>query len=331
MGPYAKDETYSASKGVEIRNCTNEANIKFNCYMVASGGPKMCFGGVVGASTANMKNCHNNKALTINTQTKYIYSGGVVGFIEADMDNCSNKGIITVDGCADESTINYTQAYIGGVFGTVTKGSTLSNLKNSGSVTVSNVVSTDSALSYVGGVGSYYIGSFKLENSSNTATVNSNADTPVCLGGVMGAFNGTMTNCKNSGKVMYSSTYISPYEKDGGDKKPEIGGLVGYANADFIGCSNTGTVTSVADDGYLSGFVAGFGNASKTWANCTVNCSVESSATNASVLGRFRNIASNQTITLGAEDQPFTIEGPTAELPKFGQDCGTGNQVVMFE
>ena len=245
------------------------------------------------------------------------------------MDNCTNKGNISVNGLGDDNPIDYTQAYVGGVFGWVTKSSVINNIKNSASVSLTNVHTTNSAYSYAGGLGSYYKGTFTLSNSSNTGTVNVNVETPMCVGGLMGAFNGTMTGCRNSGKVNYSSSYVSDYDNSG-DKKPEIGGLVGYANAEFIDCVNTGTVVCAADDGFVGGFVGGFGDATKTWRNCTVDCSIESDATIASVLGRFR-VGTNRTITLGATDEPFVIEGDLNDLPVLGADCGTGNQVVFFE
>ncbi|MBQ9462112.1 MAG: fibronectin type III domain-containing protein [Bacteroidales bacterium] len=324
-GPYAADATYCGDQGISIENCTNEGELSITSFMVATGGPQMCFGGVVGASSANMKNCHNTKAVTFNTQTKTVNAGGVAGYLEANIENCSNSGAVVVDGrSADHPAAVTTQVYLGGVFGMITKGSSVVSVKNSGAVTLKDVFTTDSVLSYVGGVSGSYKGAITVDGAENSGTVTLDSQNPVCLGGVAGAINGEVKNAKNSGKVVNNTAYVSPYDDgNGGDKLAEIGGLAGYANAVFTGCSNTGDVSSNAPKGFVSGFVGGFGDADAVWTDGSVKCKVTADATKASVLGRFRK-ASGKTITLSG----FSIEGDAASLPIIGTTAG-GNSVFM--
>ena len=325
-GPFIKDATYAGDLGVVVENCSNEADVDITCYMVTTGGPQMCFGGVIGASTANMKNCTNNKSVTFNTQTKTVNAGGVVGYLEADIEDCTNNGAVTVNGhSADHPKDISTQVYLGGVFGMITKTSTVKSVKNTAAVTMKDVFTTPTALSYVGGINGSYKGGISMTGAENSGTVKVDSPNPICLGGVSGAINGDIRDCKNSGKVEYANTYVSVGDGTD-DKKPEVGGFSGYANATFTGCSNTGTVSSQAPDGFVSGFVGSFGEADSNWSNCSVNCKVESSATKASALGRFRH-AGAYCITLGSEDGPFTVAGDAASLPLLGE--ANGNSVFL--
>ena len=326
-GPFAADATYCGDQGITIENCTNEGDVNLKCYMINSGGPQMCFGGVVGASSANMKNCHNKKPVYIKTQCKTMNAGGVCGYLEANMDDCSNSGAITLDGVsADNPNVATTQAYFGGIFGMVTKGSTVNNVKNSGAVLFKDAITCDGVLSYVGGIGGSYKGSFILSNAENSATVTSESASPICLGGLCGAYNGQISNSKNSGKVAYKNSYISP--TDG--KAAEVGGLVGYANAYFDNCENTGDVTCAPAGGFAGGLIGSHGsNVNEPvieHKGCKVNCKVDGDAVKGSVLGKFRYAPKSDfaqtAVAFGTEDSPFTISGGAAELPVVGQPFG---------
>lgn len=326
-GPYAADGTYCGDQGITIENCTNEGEVNLKCYMVNSGGPQMCYGGVVGASSANMVNCHNKKNVTIKTQTKTMNAGGVCGYLEANMDNCSNSGAIVLDGVsADNYNVTTAQAYFGGIFGMVTKGSTVNNVKNTGSVTFKDAITCDGVLSYVGGIGGSYKGSFILSNSENTGAVTSESASPICLGGLCGAYNGEMSNCKNSGKVAYTNSYISP--TDG--KQAEVGGLIGYANAYLTNCENTGNVTCTPAGGFAGGLIASHGaNTNQPviiHKGCSVNCSIEGEATKGSILGKFRYAPKSDfaltSVAFGTDEAPCTIAGGAASLPFVGDVKG---------
>lgn len=336
-GPYAANNTYCADKGVVVENCSNNAPVSFKCYMITSGGPQMCFGGVVGVSTANLKNCVNNgKKFYVETQIATINAGGVVGFLEADMEDCANNGVVILDGAGsshpalDSKTgkVITEQAYFGGVFGMATKGSVANRLKNTGDVTLMNMYNCGNPanadyniLSYVGGVNGSYKGGITLTDVENTGIILNTADVPLCLGGVSGAFNGIMTGGKNSGQVSNSSTYCSTVS----GKQPEVGGIAGYANAVFTNCENTGPIGNVPDGGFSGGLVGSHGedtSAIHEWVGGKVNCEIFGGATAGSVLGRFRFVptdASKPTqIDLGSAEAPFYVDGPAASLPLVG-------------
>ena len=326
-GPFIKDATYAGDQGVVIENCTNEGAVNLTCYMISSGGPQMCYGGVIGASTANMVNCHNKANVTIKSQTKTMNAGGVCGYLEANMDNCSNSGEIVLDGSKEDITDTATkQGYFGGIFGMVTGGSTVTNVKNTGNVTYKNVLTCDGVLSYVGGIAGSYKSSYILTNAENTGNVTCESASPICLGGLCGAFNGEMTNGKNSGKVSYPNSYISP--TDG--KQAEVGGLIGYANAYLTGCTNTGDVNCAPEGGYAGGLIGSHGaNANVPVVEhkgCTINCKVEGAATKGSVLGKFRYAPKSDfvltSVAFGTDAAPFTISGGAASLPVVGDAKG---------
>lgn len=326
-GPFAADATYCGDQGISIENCTNEGEVNLKCYMVASGGPQMCFGGVVGASSANMVNCHNKKNMTVKTQIKTINAGGVCGYLEANMDNCSNSGAIVLDGVsADNHNVTTTQAFLGGIYGMVTKGSTVNGVKNSGSVTFKDAITCDGVLSYVGGIGGSYKGSLILSNSENSGAVTSESASPLCLGGLCGAFNGEVSGSKNSGKVAYTNSYISP--TDG--KQAEVGGLVGYANAYFTNCENTGAITCNPAGGFAGGLIGSHGaNTNEpviVHKGCSVNCKIDGSATSGSILGKFRYAPKSDfaltSVAFGTDEAPCTIAGSAASLPVVGDAKG---------
>lgn len=308
----------TVEKGVTVSNCTNEAALVLTPSMATSGGPKMGFGGIVGTLTANIENCHNNAGISVKSGTRWIMAGGIAGIATGNVVNCTSKGNLSVDADSANNSSAKQQHYIGGLVGIIAKGATISNSHNSGNISLTNVFTTPGTLSYLGGLMGSYSGAVTMEDCSNSGTVTCDMEDPLCLGGIAAAFNGVMKNTKNSGKVVNASTYTS----DTAGKESEIGGLVGYANAEFIGCENTGDVSSAASGSFVSGFVGGFGAADKTWAGCTVNCAVEGAATaKASVLGRFRNAGTN-IVTLGAEGAPFTIKGGATANPICALDNG---------
>ena len=119
-----------------------------------------------------------------------------------------------------------------------------------------------------------------------------------------------MTDCSNEGAISVKKAQgIS-------GKEPEIGGIVGYANATFTGCVNKGDVTlEPGGTCFLGGLVGGFGKADKQWTGCTIDCKLTTSASVGSILGRFRNAGTNtvyyKDFTLGAGVSSY---GPCGNL-----------------
>lgn len=326
-GPYVTGEydkvASTASTEVVVSNCTNEVELSLTPSMVQSGGPKFYIGGVVGGATAHLENCHNNKPLSVKTNTRWILAGGVAGFASADITSCSNNGALYVDADKDNhpASVSKQQHYIGGLVGYVVKGATVSGSTNAGDVTLTNVVTNATALTYVGGIMGSYSGKMAMASCTNTGAVKADFTGPLCLGGIAGGFNGAMTSCKNSGTVTNAVDYTST------GKEAEVGGLVGYANATFTDCENTGNVSNAAAGGFSGGLVGGLGDADLTWSDCLVNCAINGTSTNGSVLGRFRN-SGTKVLTLGAESAPITIQGAVASLPEVGELNGNSVDLV---
>ena len=340
-GPYATEYVNCAAQDKRVENCSNEADFSIKCYMVTSGGPVFPFGGVVGASTANVKDCENNGDVVFESQAATIIAGGIAGILSANMQDCTNNGSVTVNGASENHTAIDSsdpskkiaeQVYLGGLFGICSTGSEISTVTNNGAITLTNCyccgdpANTDyNILSYVGGINGSYKGGITLTGALNTATITNEADTPICLGGLSGAFNGTLTNGSNIAAVVNSSTWCSTVS----GKEPEVGGVAGYANAVFTDCQNTGTVTNTPAGGYTGGFVGSHGEDAENvhaWVGNTVNCSIAGSATAAAVLGRFRYAPTDAltptVIELGSGVKPFTVAGAVAALPLVGNVNG---------
>ena len=344
-GPFGTDKAYMGDKEVTVSNCSNEGQLEFKSYMVTSGGPNMCFGGVVGCATADLSNCQNKGAVTVKTQTKIIYAGGVAGFLAADMDNCSNSGEVVVDGCKDDHTASIDfQTYFGGIFGMISKDATVDKVVNSGNITFQNGYTKDGILNYVGGIGGSYVDSYTISDAENTGTITSTSDSPICLGGLFGAVNGSVDGARNSGEVIYSKTYCSETE----GKQPEVGGIAGYGYArfGFKNMENTGKLTNAAEGGAVGGLLGSYnysGNANTTWSDCVVNCTIAGPATAGSLLGKFRNTESQAdidagkapaTIVFGTSDGPVKVLGDAnvLALPMVGDLKGNtavpGNVII---
>lgn len=333
-GPYAADNTNCASKGILVENCSNEASFTIKPYMVTTGGPQMCFGGVIGASTANVKNCQNKGKIVFESQIKTINAGGIVGFLEADMEDCTNSGSVTVNGASASHPAAITvQAYFGGVIGQVTKGSVIKNVKNTGDVTIEDMYSTGdpanttyNILSYIGGIMGTYKGGITLNGAENSGAVTNKCNIPVVLGGIGGALNGALSNLKNSGAVNNQTSYCSTIV----GKEPEVGGIAGYSFGNYTNVESTGNITNAAAGGATGGIVGGYnsdkGNVSN-WNACKVDCTISGAATAGAFLGRFRyNSTSDDkynfaTINAGV-DGGMEVAGGAASLPLVGNING---------
>ena len=333
-GPYAADNTNCASKGVLVENCSNEASFTIKPYMVTTGGPQMCFGGVIGASTANVKNCQNKGKIVFESQIRTINAGGIVGFLEADMEDCTNSGSVTLKGASASHPAAITvQAYFGGVIGQVTKKSVIKNVKNTGDVTIEDMYSTGdpanstyNILSYIGGIMGNYKGGITLNGAENSGAVTNKCNIPVVLGGIGGALNGSLSNLKNSGAVNNQTSYCSTIV----GKEPEVGGIAGYSYGNYTNVESTGNITNAAAGGATGGIVGGYNSekdAVTNWNACKVDCTISGAATAGAFLGRFRyNSASDDkynfaTINAGV-DGGMEVAGGAASLPLVGNING---------
>ena len=312
VGQFIKTSTLS-SKPSSVENLSNNAELILTPKMQQSGGPRMCIAGVVGASTANLKDIVNNSPITIQTQTKSAYVSGCVGYLAGNLEHGVNNAAVVVDGLKDEvpSATNSEQFWFGGVVGYIIKGSELANCENHGDLTLQNVYTTPTLLSYMGGVNGAYSGGFTITDSFNDGAILDKAENPICLGGVSGSFNGQMTGCYNAGTVTYEPTYVSGEA----GKEPEVGGIAGYVNGSMTDVASKGAV--VANAGFAGGIAGGAGQDLTNgllWKATDVDCSVTSAGTAAAVLARFREEGTT-VLTLGAENEPVRVTDVLDALP----------------
>ncbi|MBO4670483.1 MAG: hypothetical protein J5640_01380 [Bacteroidales bacterium] len=297
-GSYS-DMANNSSTEVTVENCTNEVAFEITPSMISTGGPVFCCGGVVGAATAHLVNCHNKADILIKSNTKFILGGALAGFTDANVTNCTNTGNLVVDGDKDNNPINAQQHYVGGLIGVAARSTVISNCQNSGNTTLQNVVTYATAYNYLGGINGGYSGSkLTMQNCTNSGTVTANFDGPLCFGGLSGGFNGLMKECQNSGDVVNMSSYTST------GKESEVGGLIGYANADIDSCINSGSVSSACTNGAVGGFVGGFGEAEKTFTG--VSDAPVSGVNAGSIFGWFRK-DTEHTITLGTSSSAMEV------------------------
>ncbi|MGN0007047.1 MAG: hypothetical protein ACI35T_03005 [Alistipes sp.] len=258
-----------------ISNCHNYGKVELEH---PAGKVYMPIGGVVGLPTGTISNCTNHGYIHVISNGRQPYLGGVIGCViepENTFENCINYGEVYLEQCNQTTR----RSYIGGVFGTY----------------------TDTAMDNIA------IG------CENHGYVHSDATGLTIEGGLFGAHNGTITNCKNHGPVtMNNATYID----NGTIYASEIGGIVGYHNASvgvtIVGCENYGTITNTSASGTDTGGIVAAIGGSKTVKGCIVNCQIISAeGTNAGLVLGSNRTSTSKKITLGATGEPITIKKTT--------------------
>ena len=251
-----------------MKNCYNST------YATVLGGVSV--GGCVGGATSSalVSGCHNDGAVSGESQV-----GGIVGIAYCLVSDCVNKGTGTVTGsdvrtggvigCLDEkgSAEHVTNEgtvigarYVGGLFGITL--CEVSGLTNSGSVTGGE---------YTGGVVGFCD---VISGCSNSGTVKSSTSDKV--GGIVGASNGRINLCTNTGAVEgkgsaggiagAASAVISDCTNSAIVTGTGIytGGILGYAGdgAEVSGCKNTGAVSGTEHVAGIVGYTYGTGSIS---------------------------------------------------------------------
>lgn len=202
------------NRGV-VKNITIAANCTLTSAYTTSGDKNLGF--VVENNYTNclVSGCVNNGKVIANDISCAPHRiGGVIGVSYGIVKNCTNNGDVSITSTA----VNNAQ-FIGGVIG-------YSNTSNA------SVVGKDFIVNCI-------------NNGDVTVTF---PCTPknICIGGVFGGTQvaksseavwlGTIKNCINNGKVLYSFDVLSS------GTYANIGGIVGYAQADIVGCDNYGEV-----------------------------------------------------------------------------------------
>ena len=228
-------------------------------------------GGIIGQTTVDfiITDCD-----VLNTTVGGTLTGGVVGFADCKM---------TMTNCRfEESTINATARYAGGLLGSVAqKGSVITGctVKNS---------TINSTKDRVGGAVGQLQQTAKIENTkAENVTVNGGTQN---IGGLVGVCYGTLTGCSVSGSVTSAQTNTGNYATN-------LGGLAGYVQHEIVsGCYSTATVNAKgANIGGLIGQYQGSTTDGKSY--------VEKSYATGDVTGTYRYIGGFIGIVTTAGEQ----------------------------
>lgn len=296
-----------------MQGCYNTGTMTVSIRQKANGKTRSQLGGVAGYCGVVASGCYNTGALTFKPLSYQSSIGGVIGESKTDLNNCYNDGVITIDGrgnsdlvTGDTNTNKYgTQFYMGGVVGYALAGSTLSLCENKKEIKYTNGW-CKTVLSYLGGIMGSYTGGMTMTDCTNSGAVTWESPSAAMVGGLAGAFNGTMSTSVNSGKVSVSKATFDT------GKVSEIGGLVGYANAVFKDNQSNGEISNTAENTVTGAFIGGFGADARTFEGNSVNAAVTATTPAAlgAVLGWFRN-AGASGITVGTADKKFVIKNGT--------------------
>ena len=361
---------------VEISNNTNTAAVTFNGYVTGymalggivgycsgpiSGGENrgtvsytgkstaqnVPIGGIAGRTPGSktgdrITGVTNRGEIIINSATQEtieFYVGGVVGHHQSGNVSAVNSGKV------DVVKLTCDELYLGGVVGNQISGTVTGT--NNGDVTISENCTPKENLLAGGIVGNSLA---PVANSTNTGVI-SNAGTVtkkgryIDLGGIVGFSNGnaTLTNCRNSGKVMNTGNSAGFVLVGGisGENEAEIadgvntgsvsnsgcsangnptaiGGIVGYMGAGSVTGTNSGSVT-ITEDCTASEhlFVGGVvGNAKVPITNC-INRGVISNAGTIDAAGKY--------IDLGGVVGYNEGNAPLTDCSNSGDVINTGN------
>ena len=310
------------SKSGSLVDCHNEGELDIEFCQKSGGGTQSNVGAVAGYSSVPTENCYNTGKAKFNSSANANRLGGVIGYaVTKTLKNCYNDADLTCDARNDALETNATnklgmQYYLGGIAGYVFKGASVEGCENreNAVITFTGCNNTKS-LSYVGGISGSYSDSFNMSGCQNKGKIVVDSKCSVCIGGIAGGFNGTMTGNVNSGKINVSKV-LSP-----AGKESEVGGLIGYANASLSGNTFSGTISSTSSTVYIGGLAGGFNGDKQTWSGDTVSGTITSTGIKGSILGRYRSGGKN--LTLGADGAPETIKGELKTLDLCGDLKGS--------
>lgn len=225
--------------GIVSRNDGNNCSITgcINYGKVTNSSPGFNgIGGIIGtvsggSNALTLSNCKNfgNVSNTVDLAGGNIYIGGIAGAFYGSantIEALENNGAISNTGNAPNkgSASDNFYVYAGGVFGRIELAQTITEMKNTGNITMNIATARDSQL-YVGGIAatgedkkvSYdnctNEGNITVENFTNTANYYT------YISGIA-ASPANVTNCKNTGDITYKPQ----------SGKLRLGGITGYYN-----------------------------------------------------------------------------------------------------
>ena len=233
-------------KSVLIKNSTNKGNIT-NSTVVGS----TRMGGILASrensGSMNVEGCTNLGTVTLSgeqTATGNSYAiGGIVGYTKTTATTIKN----CVNGSETDSTKGTVTAGaapggigIAGIAGLINFDVNIEGCKNYGHISQTGKGSSSSARTGVGGVAGISLqGNCLMDKCENFGTVEYGTAAPggkLDVGGVIAHIikKGTVSNCKNSGTVIFGATTSA---------ETNVGGVVGFPEAEsqVINCENTAT------------------------------------------------------------------------------------------
>lgn len=200
------------------------------------------------------------------------YCGAIANLVEgSSASNVTNWAAVTYSGdCA--ATL-----FIGGICGSVATAIAPVACTNNGKVSVTGTVTS---ASNVGGLFGQFNKAITVEGCTNNGDVDYAAtrwDASVNFGGIVGYnnVNTTLKNCTNNGNLCIdNASHSNTSETSSGQNS--LGGIFGYTNAgggSIINCTNTGTISKLAEDAkrnyYLGGIMGYINSCDFTISGCT--------------------------------------------------------------
>ena len=205
-----------------------------------------------------------------------IEKDGTAAFFKK-LEGATVKDLTFGEGCSFSATAPASNniLYVSSLSGEVRQGTSIINVVNKGTVSISADAQSGSSGDYLGGICAYFVadkhGYMTGCKNYGTLTYSAASKGPVYCGGVAGLLATTvgltLDGCENYGDVQFAGTNTLT-------KDINLGGITGIANAaDFVSCKNLGSVLVNAKDtnsGVLNvgGIVGLINNALGTVKNC---------------------------------------------------------------
>ena len=225
-----------------VQNCDNKGQVNVYGKMAATAGSQSAFGGVIGVSSADVKDCDNlsTKLCTLSGMTKNCHLAGVIGNAYKVVSNCQLSAPMSMIFNIETLTTNQASCFnnVGGIVGYAQDGSSISDCTVAGSASLK--VSSNGELRCGGIVGMSYAPVSGCTNSA-PITIDRNKDIDVAyvsyMGGVIGYQNADkpISKCENKAKIKVTLDNDSKYS--------HLAGVVGNAKSTLIeNCSNAGEI-----------------------------------------------------------------------------------------
>lgn len=255
-----------------VEGCVNRGEVRSTPSCTGA----LFLGGIVGRSVSSIRNCSNSGRVNLDSpSSKSVkYAGGIAGNVVGDMgtahndiSSCVNAGEV-VCACSDK-------AWVGGVVGRISENArawTVSKCTNKGKVSLSDTEERISLLSFVGGIagemaspstchGAYHL----IKACRNEASVISNADGRISMGGIVGsAKNTVLDHCVNAASLSHNRALESDASLE--RNFVNMGGIVGMLalGSTVCNCENAASaaVTSDYSVSHRMGGIAGVSNKS---------------------------------------------------------------------